>query len=266
MKQRLILLAAGICMAIGLSAQADTETDDTNAKKSKDKNSSEKQPRNLFKMNLPGIALKTYSFQYERVLTKRISLALGYGTMPKGPVPLKSTLLKALADEDPELKEILEKLQTSNYTITPELRFYLGKKGYGRGFYLAPYYRYGSFTVSDFVVNYENNMGVKNSINLSGKLTSNTGGILIGAQASLGKHIGLDFWILGAHYGKAKGNFDGVSNKPLTADEQQDLRDEINSLDIGELKATVNANGATLLYDNGPWGGLRAGLCLVFKF
>ena len=265
MKHRLIFFATALCFALGLNAQPDTENVAAASKQTKEKRNPENQPRNIFKMNLPGIAIRNYSFQYERVLSKRISLALGYSTTPKGPVPLKSTLLKALADEDPQLTEILEKLQTSNYAITPELRFYLNKKGYGRGFYLAPYYRYGSFTVSDFVLNYENIMGVKNTINLSGKLTSNTGGILIGAQTSFGKHFGLDFWILGAHYGKAKGNFDGVSGKTLTPDEQQDLRDEIERLNIGELKATVNANGATLLYD-GPWGGVRAGLCLVFKF
>ncbi|MEO6498631.1 MAG: DUF3575 domain-containing protein [Mucilaginibacter sp.] len=190
---------------------------------------------------------------------------MAYNTMPKGPIPLKSTFEKAVANEDPDLTKIINNLETANWAVTPELRFYLNKKGYGRGFYLAPFYRHASFTVSNLLIDYQNNAGVKNTIALSGELTSNTGGLQIGTQASLGKHFGLDFWLLGAHYGAAKGTFTGVSNRPLTPDEQADLRSTIDGLDIGQVKATVTSSGATAVYD-GPWGGIRAGLCLVFKF
>jgi len=94
-------LLAGSCIAICLHVQPDAKTNDRASKKAKDKKDHGTQPRNLFKMNLPGIGLKTYSFQYEPVPTKHISLAAGYATMPKVPAPLKSTLLKVLADEDP---------------------------------------------------------------------------------------------------------------------------------------------------------------------
>ncbi|MEO7309334.1 MAG: DUF3575 domain-containing protein [Chitinophagaceae bacterium] len=265
MKLKPCFFAAAILLTGSLFAQSGTADINEHGKPDKEQKSDDSQPRNLFKINLAAIPLKNYSFQYERVLTKAMSLAVGYNNMPKGPIPLKTTFKKAVANEDPQLTKIIDNLETANWAITPELRFYLSKKGYGRGFYLAPFYRHASFTVNNLLIDYENNASVKNTITLSGNLTSNTGGLQIGTQTSLGKHFGLDFWLLGAHYGTAKGTFSGISNKPLTPDEQTDLRNKIDDLNIGKLKATVTASGATVVYD-GPWGGLRGGLCLVFKF
>lgn len=88
---------------------------------------------------------------------------------------------------------------------------------------------------------------------------------MIGAQFKLGKSVYLDWWILGPNYGSSSGKISG--QRSLSASEQQSLRDEIDGLDIPltEFTYTVNGNGATINFD-GPWAGLRAGLCFGIRF
>jgi hypothetical protein len=224
------------------------------------------QPENAFKVNLTGIALKNYSFQYERVLNRKISFALAFRTMPETGVPFKNTILD-LTDNDPDAKDVLDNLQLSNTAITPEIRFYLSKKGYGRGFYIAPFYRYASFKASNVKFSYTNTLNTESDILLAGKVTANTGGLLFGSQWAIGKYFCLDLWILGPHYGSGKGSFTGTTSTPMTPAEQNDLRQELEDFDIPltDKTVTVTANGATVKLD-GPWGGLRSGLSFGFRF
>ncbi len=221
---------------------------------------------NLVKVNLTSIPIRNYLFQYERVLSKSISLAISYGTIPEGNIPLKKQILK-FADNDEETERIFNSFMLTSYSVTPEIRFYTGKKGYGRGFYLAPFYRNAGYEGSNFLIDFDDEFGNNQTIDLSGKIKSNTFGILIGAQWSLSKHLVLDWWILGPHYGTGKGSFDGVSSRPLSQSEQQDLRQSLEDIDIPMVDKTINvtSNGATMDLD-GFWGGLRAGISFGFKF
>ena len=250
---------------IHLQAQTDSLTVDSTTKSIA--NLKQKRPVNFVKLNLLGILLKNYQLQYERVLTRKVSLAIAYRTMPETTIPFKNQIVKLVGDDDPDTKETIEKLRISNYAITPEIRFYLSKKGYGQGFYIAPFYRYASFKTNDVTVHYDDNAGNQSSISLSGKLTTNTGGILFGVQKALGKHVCLDWWLFGPHYGSGTGNFTGTPDKPLTQDEQNDLKQQLDDIDIPltNKTVTVTANSASLKLD-GPWGGLRTGLSIGVRF
>lgn len=223
--------------------------------------------RNIIKTNLASIALKNYSLQYERIINRKISIAVQYRIMPETGLPFKSSILKLIDDNDPDTKKIIEDFKMSNYAITPEIRLYLSRKGYGHGFYIAGFYRYASFTSNDFNVFYDDENNVQQSIKLSGKLTSNTGGILLGVQKTIAKIIVLDWWLLGPHYGSGSGNFTGITSAPLSQTSQDNLRDQLNDIDIPLTDKTVfvNANGAAMKLD-GPWGGLRMGLSLGIRF
>lgn len=222
---------------------------------------------NFIKTNLTSIILKNYSLQYERVLSRKISVALQYRMMPTTGIPFKSSVLKIVGDEDPDTKKIIEDFKMSNYAITPEVRFYLSKKGYGRGFYIAPFYRYASYTTNDLNVSYTDDDGNDQSIKMSGKLTSNTGGILFGVQKFIGKRVVFDIWLLGPHYGSGSGNFSGTSSSQLSQNEQNDLHDQLDGIDIPLTTKTINvdATHASLILD-GPWAGVRGGLSLGVKF
>ena len=224
--------------------------------------------RNVLKVNLTGLFLRNYGAQFERVLSHRISVGLSYRYMPEGPIPFKSTIIKHLDNPDPETVDQINSLRISSSSITPEVRFYLGKKGWGRGFYLAPFYRYASHEVNNVTIEYEDAVAGKSNMSMTGKMNSNTGGLLIGAQWDLGSNLVLDWWIIGPHFGAAKGDLTGVSSRLLTASEQADLKNELESIDFPfgiESHVTVNASGAQMKM-SGPMAGVRAAIQLGVRF
>ena len=187
--------------------------------------------------------------------------------MPTGKLPLMSTIEKIVGDSASETKDQLANFNFGNTALTAEFRFYVGKKGYGRGFYLAPFYRNATYKGNGLKFTYQNNANVSSTISLAGEIKSNTFGLLMGVQRPIGKHISLDLWILGPHYGNGKGDFTGTSTVPLTATEQADLKQELDDFDIpfGTKKVTVTANGANVKLD-GPFGGVRSGITIGVKF
>jgi hypothetical protein len=222
---------------------------------------------NFFKINLMGIVIKNYSVQYERVLSRKISIAVSYRIMPSTTIPFKDQIIKASGTSDANTKATLEKFRLSNMAITPEIRIYLSKQGYGHGFYIAPFYRYASFKTNDMIFTYQGSNSVEGNISMAGKLTSNTGGILLGFQKYIGKHVCIDTWLLGPHYGSATGEFNGTTDNPLTTQEQADLRQQLTDINIPltNKTVTVTANSAALKLD-GPWAGIRIGLSVGVRF
>lgn len=220
---------------------------------------------NLFKVNVTSLPLKNLSLQYEKILSQKISIAIGVRYMPSTGIPFKNALGNIISDDE-DVKNVIRKTKLSNFAATPEVRFYLGE-GYGKGFYIAPYYRYVRFSSDVVTVNYTATMGVKRSLDLSGNLSANSGGVMVGAQWMLRKHLVLDWWILGAHFGSGNGNFTGVPDQPLTIFEQDEVRRTLENIDIPLVDKTVSvtANRVGVKFD-GPFGGLRAGVLLGFRF
>jgi len=223
--------------------------------------------QNMIKLNLPGVAINTYSIQYARVLTRNFSFALAYRTMPNGKLPLKDKIIDKANITDPDVINTMNNLEMSNTAITPEFRFYLSKRGRGRGFYIAPFYRYSKYTVKNMQFTIEDSPGNERTIGLGGSLTSNTGGLLFGAQWRIAKVVCLDFWFIGPHYGNGNGSIAGTSSIPLSTNEQNDIRDQLDNIDIPltDKTITVNSSGATMTL-KGPWAGIRTGLCLGIRF
>lgn len=230
-----------------------------------EKNTKTTPKKNLFKINITSLPLSNYGLQYERVVNKHISIAVGYRSMPLGNVPLKDNIV-SIANGDANMQKTLDQLLISNSAITPELRWYPGKKGYGRGFYLAPFMRFASFHGEGIKVDFNKSTGGTDYITLSGDLKSSTYGLLIGAQWSLGKHICLDWQIIGPHYGSANGSLTGVSTFTLNSTEQSSINSALNSISIPSVNITsqVTANSAKLNL-SGPWAGIRAGISLGIK-
>ena len=223
--------------------------------------------KNFIKFNLTSALLKNYSLQYERVLTRTISLAVSFRIMPEGGIPYSDNIIKWFDITDPETQDIIQTTNIGNYAITPEIRFYTGKKRYGNGFYFALFYRYGNYTFNNALIPYETDLGDDVTLNTSGNATSHTGGFMMGAQWALGKHICLDWWILGPHFGVSSGDVISLSSGPLSEIDQQDIADNINSIDIPMFEQTVTTtpDKVSMIFD-GPWAGIRAGLSIGVKF
>ena len=220
---------------------------------------------NLVKVNLTAIPLGNFSFQYERAISKKISAGIGLRIMPKSKLPL-SSLIKDVINDD-EAWRHFESLKISNFAVTPEVRFYMGKSAF-RGFYIAPFARIAGYTVQmpfEFEYEHPQDGTIEETIPLEGRISTFTGGFMLGAQWKLSKLIYLDWWILGPHYGTSNGHITGT--KSLTSDEQAGLRDALSDLDEVSFvdKYEVNSTGARVDI-KGPWGGVRAGLALGFRF
>ncbi len=255
MRNQLYVIITISMLCLGMNAQAQDKTTTTPEIR-----------KNYAKINLPGIAIRNYGLQYERVLSKRISFALGYRFMPEGAIPFKSAILNS-GNNTPEAEKAINSLRLANTAITPEIRFYMGKKGYGRGFYIAPFYRNGNFKASGVQLEFEGNGGSTETMTLSGDIKGNSFGLMFGAQWALGKNICLDWFILGPHYGSGSGSLKGSSSVALSQAEQNDLLTTLRDIDIPlvEETYTVTANSATVSF-KGPWAGIRAGLSLGIRF
>jgi len=224
--------------------------------------------KNIVKFNAMGLVLRNFSFQYERVLTRRISANIGFRFMPKGSFPMLSSF-KSLIDDD-ETYEDLKNLKLSNTAITPEIRFYFGKKNGPLGFYIAPYVRFASYKIDYPNFEYEaytedgEYIGEK-SIPLNGKANTTTAGFSIGSQWQISKWVYLDWTILGPSYGGINGTLTGKA--ALNEQEQEELREALEDIEIplAETTTTVDANGAKLKI-KGPWAGIRTSLAIGIKF
>jgi len=229
--------------------------------------SEDPEQKNLVKWNAGALLLNNFSFQYERAITRKISVAMGLRFAPKSGFAADSKL-KDLIDND-ETWENIKDFKTGNIAFTPEVRFYMGKGGF-QGFYFAPFLRYARYSAEipyQFDVDDNSEQGYyTETIPLDGNVATLTGGLLLGAQWTIGKRFALDWWILGPNYGTSSGNIKGTQS--LNAEEQEALRNTLQDLEdlpVVKTKSTVDATGAKVDF-NGPWAGLRAGLSIGFRF
>lgn len=230
------------------------------------KDSLSQEGRNLVKMNVAALITKTFSFQYERALGKRTSIAIGFRTMPKSSLPFNSKFQDLADDGDEDTRRTIRNSKISNFAITPEFRFYLGK-GVFRGFYVAPFASFAKYNVESPIDVEITQLNTTESILFKGDIKTITGGVMVGAQWKLSKLVYFDWWIAGPHFGHSSGKL--VGKRPLNALEQQELRNQLSDLldDLPIIKPTytVDGNGATVDL-KGPWAGVRAGLAVGFRF
>lgn len=226
--------------------------------------------KNLVKMNLGGLALKSYNFSFERLLSKKISFIAGYNSMSESKLsdlPMVKKLSEKLLDEEDDIKDDFDKITVANKAYTGEFRFYTGSHPGARGFYLALYGRYSDTRVN-YSYDYETNSRTYN-LPIKSKVTGFGGGLLLGTQFIIAKRVALDFYF-GGHYGKSKGNGDALTDlTSMTAQEKTELKEELESkVEMNGkqyLTATVTNEGVSVKAD-GPLIGLRGGVSIGIAF
>ena len=217
--------------------------------------------KDAFKVNLSALVAKNISVQYERKISKRLSVALGYRNLPYGTIPFETAISNKVNSSSVDFTKLL----VGSNAITPELRWYVGKKGAMRGFYMAPFGSFANYK-SEFPISFSNRSGI-----FKGSMKASTAGIQFGSQFRLASRFYLDWWIIGPNIGNGKGNLDFNADAPLNPNEQSALSDQIaklkKDLPIDFISTyTVDASGAKIVLD-GPWAGLRGlGFCLSFHF
>lgn len=220
--------------------------------------------KNIFKVNLTSLLFKNASIQYEHVLTPKSSFALGVSIMPKTGLPFASSLKEQYGSND-DAKRAIETTQLSNYSVTPEYRFYLSGNA-PNGFYLAPFARYQhmafeqdySFTASSGKVYYPH---------ITGNIDNIGAGLLAGVQ--WGSHLTLDWWIAGPIIGTTSGLLTGKADmSDMSSADKAKLESDIESTNIPltKLDATVGSNQVDVKLSGG-YAGIRAfGFALGYRF
>ena len=222
--------------------------------------------KTILKMNVAALITKTFSFQGERAVGKNMSVALALGFRGKSSLPFKSTFEDFADAGDEDTRKAIRDFKMSNFSVTPEVRFYLGKKGVFHGFYVAPFARYAKYDIESPIQVTVQQLNQTENIVFNGDVKTFTGGVMIGAQWQLSKLVYLDWWIIGPNYGTVKGHIDG--KKTLDSQEQDALKEQLKDLDdlpLVKTKYTVDGNGAKVDFD-GPWAGLRGGINIGFRF
>jgi len=219
---------------------------------------------NIVKINLTSLFYKNISLQYERILGEKISVALGLRFMPKGSLVFTNTIDQLASADSTSLSD----WKASSYAITPEFRFY--PKHAGKGFYIAPYIRYRNISL-DLPVDYRDDNNAQQHVSVTGNLSSLIGGLMLGSQFNLGKMVTLDWYIFGLQYGISNGKLDIATSKPLSANDQADIRSSLADLksassSFNDINYVVTSNGGSISGKFGALGFRGFGLNLGFKF
>lgn len=183
--------------------------------------------KNTFKVNVTSLGLKNYHFTYERMLARKFSAAVSYRTMPSSPLSdlkMVKTGLEVMGEDGAGgTIEGLRQINASNKAITLELRMYKGSKPGAKGFYTGLFGRYGDFNVG-YDYTYVDGNSKSYPISIKANATSLSGGLQLGAQFNIFKHISVDLQLLGLHFGNIKGDAIGNANlSAMSAEDQQGL-------------------------------------------
>jgi len=245
MKSRLSLLLTALLLVSGISSYG--------------------QEMNFIKTNIFSDLAGNYGLQYERILNEKLSASLTVNMMPKKGIPFAGMINEAMTT-NPDVDMDVRTFKYSSWSMTPDFRIYFGE-GYGKGFYIAPYFKYSQFNVHDFVVKYTNEENKVNDITLSGKFTTTSGGIMCGAQWLLGDYVCLDWWIMGFHGGRGKATITGDPSIDLTPAEQSDFEQEFESINMPMLRTDLDVTADKVTLTNkSPWLGVRSGLSIGIRF
>lgn len=227
-------------------------------------------PHNV-KINLSAIAFRSISPQYEFSFHKNFSVAVA------GRVMIPYTINPgSFIDESTARGTQVGKFNLTGFAITPEIRFYPGKKEENQaphGFYLAPYFRYASYSIGtkltlpdDTTVNFVGG-DLDTKFNFSGM----AGGLMMGAQWVFKNNLTFDWWIVGLHYGQStfKATAQGELIKQASAAGQfEGSIEEITNNSPFPLQAiaTIGVDNIQSRITGLPFAGLRAGFCLGYRF
>lgn len=273
-----INLIAAICLGIITIANAETNLNLSSEKllPSANKplsinktNEGEKKLAHVIKLNASQLALKNISLQYELGFHKNMSGAISYSNFIRREIPSQIySNDKADGYQLPYMK---------GWAITPEFRFYPGKKEEKpapHGFYLAPYMRYSKYTLGADYIEIDPNTGATRNYEMTGTYKGSTVGLMLGSQWIVGKHFSFDWWILGGGAGKGKLvleaqgsglNLSQADQDALKNDITQNV-EELGRFSNGAVSVETTSNSAKVTVSGLPMTSIRGALVAGFNF
>lgn len=223
---------------------------------------------NNIKINLYSLFVRNYSFYFERSISRKITAQIGFRYQPYSYL-LDNVVAKQLL-KDKIVQSDLYDFKTSNSSFTLDLKYYPGKKGAGKGFYIGIYGRYTILDLDDVDYVYQSKSDDIYHVPLFSRLKGIGGGILLGYQFLIKKRISVDIYIIGGHYGIWNGSINSKKDLfGLSDDEKTDLKEKIENLYtlFGRKYANVNVSNIGVSGNiSGPFWGTRSGISLGISF
>jgi hypothetical protein len=229
--------------------------------------------KNNIKVNLLALSMTNFSFQYERALSRKFSVAMGASIRPLGNLPFNGFIHKQLKNQttDTAAFNFIDRAKISSWAFTPEVRYYLGHKPLN-GFYLAPFARVSGQTL-DWNYLFLDQSNLQHDINFKGYATTLTFGLMFGCQWHLSNRLLIDWWMLGPSYGSVVLNLNANTDMTvLSAQDRATLQDKVNSV-FNDVGKTYNIGSSTEVKDNGvffsasaPFASIRTGFCIGLSF
>jgi hypothetical protein len=225
------------------------------------------QQKTFVKTNVFGFVTRNYSLELERTLNKRFTVGVNVRYMPNGHIPQLNTILKYIDPTDQETKNAISNALIGGNAFTPELRYYIGKKGYGKGFYLGGYFRSNNVKVDFFPFEVDNGSGTTRQIKTAGTIKTSGPGLLLGVQFNLGKNVVLDWQMIGAQYTSTTASISATPTPGLTTAEQNDINSALQDLAFGPFNLTKSVSANQVYAElRGKAPMVRSALSLGFKF
>lgn len=195
--------------------------------------------KNILKLNLSSLLFKAASIQYERVIHKKFSLTTNIIYRPKS-----SFSPIFIEDNWHFIQE-----QYRNFSITPAIRYYYGKKQ-ASGLYSELYMRYRNDKISFLHTPGSSTDG----FSTVGNENMVMAGINSGVQVFKKDNLVIDFWILGVGYGytsfQAISEYDGQSfggvPNPLDQIDKDNYESIMKNAYGDEATISWNNNTATI--------------------
>ena len=224
--------------------------------------------KNVVKLNLFPVGFKVISMQYERQLHKNFSAALGVGALMERKLP--GFLVDLLSSSESFGLQEINQIKFRSFFVTPEIRFYRGKKTLHQaphGFYLGLYGRWSKFSIDQPFTfeSTQNGVKTKESVLIRFSYGGTAGGLCMGAQWVIGR-VSIDWLIIGAHYGP--GYLKGEATGASIVNDPDGFKEAVDEVKIRNLKPIANIVGSTasITISGIPYVGLRSGLSIGFAF
>lgn len=215
-------------------------------------------PPFVLKFNLAPPVYKCFSFQLEKAIRPRESIAIGF--MYMAPRPYVDNAWIGFGQQGVALDA---DGNYSGFHITPEYRAYFNpKKRILSGLYIAAYSRFMSYRLFSNIT-YDGAENYVEKVYYQGISI----GAMLGKQFRIGNQWIIDWWIAGAHTGllvdsrvDVEGDF--ILTTPIEMNEIYN-RDHPP---FGKLDRQEFSNGVFSARWKGQWFGARFGLCVGYVF
>jgi hypothetical protein len=190
-----------------------------------------KQHKNQVNLELTDLPTGFFSFSYERVIGKHLSVDLGIGFKSE------DGLIKFSGIDTEKIKT--NDLTYSGYKLIPEVRYYLNESTNGAmltGFYLGAYLKYSGFK-SDLEGIYIDSQDISYDFKYKGNISVTSIGLMVGYKLPVAKRFYIDFLIAGPGLGSYSFKLDNVIPPP------DEFYDDLNeALDNYSLLDLINSD------------------------